>query len=226
MNVFSRFRRRGKAPYAALDDEERISRYVYLLNTLPASVIESAHATAFKEVPIERRREMFEQLRPFMSVAEQDAASDDPTVLAKLVRRAEERRAARVNGEKDAADRGSTATATSLVDPRDEVDSRAILRDSGVMTVVAMNFLMASSINSYFLFGAGSLLIADEPGWIGEMVDPGSTGVDASGFGGVFDGGGAGYDGGGFSGFDAGGFGGGGFGGGGVDGGGGGGGFG
>ena len=52
-----------RTPYAALTDEERISRYVYLLNTLPASVIESAHAKAFEDVPPERRREMFEQLQ-------------------------------------------------------------------------------------------------------------------------------------------------------------------
>ncbi|HEX7346205.1 MAG TPA: hypothetical protein VF253_05400, partial [Candidatus Limnocylindrales bacterium] len=62
MGVFSRFRRR-KNPYAAASEEEQIARYVYLLNTLPASVIESAHATAFQDVPVQRRREMFEQLR-------------------------------------------------------------------------------------------------------------------------------------------------------------------
>ena len=89
------FRRHKKRPYAALSDEERIARYVYLLNTLPASVIESAHAKAFEDVPPERRREMFEQLRPFMSETEQAAASDDPTVLARLIRRAEEHRAER-----------------------------------------------------------------------------------------------------------------------------------
>ena len=66
MSFLSRFRRR-KEPYAALADEERIARYVYLLNTLPSAVIESAHAKAFEDVPPERRREMFEQLKPFMS---------------------------------------------------------------------------------------------------------------------------------------------------------------
>nr|BFF11195.1 hypothetical protein GCM10025699_24980 [Microbacterium flavescens] len=62
MGMLSRFRRKRR--YAALSDEERIGRYVYLLNTLPASVIEKAHASAFSDVPAERRREMFEQLRP------------------------------------------------------------------------------------------------------------------------------------------------------------------
>lgn len=199
MGVLSRFRRRRKPPYAALTDEERIARYVYLLNTLPASVIESAHASAFKELPPERRREMFEQLRPFMSDAERDAASDDPTVLARLMRRAEERRAARAGGT-DAPPSAKTATGTAepLTDPRD------LLRDTGVMTVVALHFMSAQAVNSYFLFGAGSLTIGSEPAWVGDMVDPGTAGLDASGFAGGSDGGG--FDGGGF---DAGGFGGG-----------------
>ena len=110
MTFLSRFRRR-KSPYAALTDEERISRYVYLLNTLPAPVIESAHAKAFEDVPPERRREMFEQLKPFMSESEQAAASDDPTVLARLVRRAEEHRARR------AATAGRMAQAPSRPPP-------------------------------------------------------------------------------------------------------------
>jgi hypothetical protein len=171
VSILSRFRRR-KAPYAALSDEERIARYVYLLGTLPASVIESAHAAAFKDLPAERRREMFEQLRPFMSDAERNATSDDPKVLAKLVRRAE------------------------VADPR------AFLRDSGVMALVALNFVHSQAVSSYFLFGAGSLVLSDEPAWIGEMVDPGMTGVDAAGYGG-FDGSG-GWDAGGFGGFDGG----------------------
>ena len=107
-------------PYAALTDEERISRYVYLLNTLPASVIESAHAKAFEDLPPEQRREMFEQLRPFMSEDEREAASDDPTVLAKLVRRAEERRAQRAR-----TGRMPTPAATS----RDATSRRPARRD-------------------------------------------------------------------------------------------------
>jgi hypothetical protein len=202
VSILSRFRRK-KSPYAALTEEERIARYVYLLNTLPASVIESAHAAAFKDLPAERRREMFEQLRPFMSDAERDAASDDPTVLAKLVRRAEERRAARANGQ-GAADAGATVTATDgshdgFADPRD------YLRDSGVMALVAMSFVHSHAVNSYFLFGAGSLMLADEPAWIGEMVDPGTTGIDAAGYGGGWDAGGLGGFDGGVGGFDGGG---------------------
>ncbi len=75
MGMFSGFRRKRRV--AALTDEERIGRYVYLLNTLPASVIERAHAKAFQDLPPEQRRAMFDQLRPFMSESERDAASDD-----------------------------------------------------------------------------------------------------------------------------------------------------
>ncbi len=198
MGMLSRFRRKRR--YAALSDEERIGRYVYLLNTLPASVIEKAHASAFSDVPAERRREMFEQLRPFLSDAEQDAASDDPTVLARLVRRAEERR----------AERAQRAGEAEAGDARDEVDPRALLTSSGVAAVVSQNFLLSAVVITYFSAGAGSLAIASEPGWVGETYDPGATAAfDGGGFSGDY-GGGGGFDGGGFGGgFDGGGFGGG-----------------
>lgn len=200
MGMLSRFQRRRRV--AALTDEERIGRYVYLLNTLPAPVIEGAHATAFKELPPDRRREMFEQLRPFMAESERNAASDDPSVLAKLVRRAEERRAQR-EGQTDAATR---PTSVAEADPRDAVDSRRLLLDNGVAVVVAQNFLLSAAVMSYWSVGGGSLAIASEPAWVGDTYDTGSGG----GFdGGGFDGGGyGGFDGGGFGGFDGGGFGG------------------
>jgi hypothetical protein len=204
MSFLSRFRRR-KSPYAALTEEEQISRYVYLLNTLPASVIESAHAKAFQDLPVERRREMFAQLRPFMSEAERSAADDDPSVLAKLVRRAESRRAERAasSGEPDAEAEASVRTATATAD-HGYVDPRAMMMQTGVMALVAYQFMTTSAVTAYFTVGAGSLVIGDQPGWVGDTFDPGSTGIDAAGF----DGGG--FDGGGFGGgFDAGGFGGG-----------------
>ena len=210
MGILSKFRRR-KNPYAAVTEEEQIARYVYLLNTLPASVIESAHAAAFKDLSVAQRREMFEQLRPFMSDAERAASPEDPHVLATLVRRAEERRAARAaaGGEPDAEAEASVRTATATADRNGDVDSRDVMMRTGVMGLVAYQFLMASSVSAYFTVGAGSLVIGDQPGWVGDTFDPGSTSIDAAGVGG-FDGGGGGYDGGGFGGgFDGGGFGGG-----------------
>jgi len=206
MSILSRFRRR-RNPYRAVSEEEQISRYVYLLNTLPASVIESAHASAFSDVPAARRREMFEQLRPFMSDEERSASPDDPHVLAKLVRRAEERRAERAaaGGGAGAERAASVKTQTATAEPQPYVDARDVLMQTGVMAVVAYQFAAATAVTSYFTVGAGSLVLGDQPGWVGDMVDPGSTGID----GGGYDGGGGGYDGGGFGGFDAGGFGGG-----------------
>jgi hypothetical protein len=202
MAFLSRFRRR-KNPYAAATEEEQIARYVYLLNTLPASVIQSAHAAAFKDLPAARRREMFEQLRPFMSDAERSASPEDPYVLATLVRRAEERRAARAaaGAGPDAAAEASVRTATATADDS-YVDPRGVMMQTGVMALVAYQFMTTSAITAYFTVGAGSLAIGDQPGWVGDTFDPGSNGIDASGVGG--------YDGGGFGGgFDAGGFGGG-----------------
>jgi uncharacterized membrane protein YgcG len=207
MGIFSRFRRR-KDPFAAATEEEQIARYVYLLNTLPASVIESAHATAFKKLPAAQRREMFEQLRPFMSEAERTASPEDPTVLATLMRRAEQRKAERAaakdgpDAEAEASVRTTTATADSTY-----VDPRSVMMQSGAMGIVAYQFLMTSAVYSYFTFGAGSLTIGDQPGWVGDAFDPSSGAIDAAGYGGYDGGAGGGYDGGGYSGgFDGGGF--------------------
>ena len=206
MGFLSRFRRR-RNPYGAVTEEEQIARYVYLLNTLPASVIESAHASAFKDLSVAQRREMFDQLRPFMSDDERSAASDDPHVLARLVRRAEERRTARAATQSgpDAEAEASVRTTTATADPA-YTDPRAVMMQTGVMSLVAYQFLLTSSVSAYFTVGAGSLMIGDQPGWVGDTFDPGSaSGIDAAGFGG-YDGGG--YDGGGGfgGGFDGGGF--------------------
>ncbi|WP_194398838.1 MULTISPECIES: hypothetical protein [Microbacterium] len=219
MGVLSRFRRR-KTPYRAATEEEQIARYVYLLGSLPASVIESAHASAFADVPPERRRQMFEQLRPFLAESERDAAAEDPTVIARLVRRAEEHRAQRA-AQAEAARQASADPARTAVavddgdprdrvdgDPRDRVDVQSMLLHVGVMTIVANQFLLSSSVAAYFTVGAGSLQLGSEPGWVGETYDPG-FGVDGGGGAGGFDGGGGAFDTGGFGGFDAGGFGGG-----------------
>ncbi|WP_169582669.1 MULTISPECIES: hypothetical protein [Microbacterium] len=199
MGWLSKFVRRRRV--TGISDEERMGRYVYLLNTLPASVIESAHASAFKDLPAERRREMFEQLRPFLSDAERDASTDDPTVIAKLFRRAEERRAEREEG---GADRRSAATMTDEADPRDLVDPRQLVLSSGAAALVTQNFLLSAAVATYFSAGAGSLMLDTSPTWIGDTYDPGSGGgFDGGGFGGGFDGGGGfggGFDGGGFGG--------------------------
>lgn len=209
MGLFSGFRRRKHS--AAVTEEERIARYVYLLNTLPASVIESAHAAAFADVPAQRRREMFEQLRPFMSESERSASPEDPHVLARLVRRAEERRAERAaaGDAPDAAAEAAVRTRTATADDS-YVDPRAMMMQTGVMALVAYQFMTASAVSAYFTVGAGSLTVGDEPAWVGDTFDPGSSGMDASagldggawdggGFGGGFDGSGlgGGFDGGG-----------------------------
>ena len=145
-------------------------------------MIESAHATAFSDVPAERRREMFEQLRPFMSDAERTASPDDPHVLAKLVRRAEERvpSARRRAGRADAEARGIRRDPDRRPPKRRHVDPRDVLMQTGVMAIVAYQFTATTAVSSYFTVGAGSLVIGDQPGWVGDMVDPGSTGIDAA----------------------------------------------
>lgn len=215
MGMLSRFRRR-RAPYRAASEEERISRYVYLLGTLPASVIESAHASAFADVPPQRRREMFEQLRPFLAESERDAAAEDPSVIARLVRRAEEHRARRAADDgtdaatRSAADPARTAVGVDEADPRDRVDVQSMLSNVGIMAIVANQFLLSTSVTMYYTMGAGSLQLGSEPAWVGETYDPGFTGFDGGGSGGFDGGGSGGFDGGGGA-FDGGGFGGAGF---------------
>lgn len=197
MGVLSRFRRGRKTPYRAVTEEEQISRYVYLLNTLPASVIESAHAAAFRDLPVERRRQMLEELRPFLRDDERRDATAEPGLLAQLLRRAERYRAERFEGR----------LTPETGDPRDAADPRSVLMSAGVMTVVAQQFLLTQAVTAYFTVGAGSLMLAEQPGWLVDTVDPGAT-ADAGGFAG--DGGlGGGFGDGGFGGMDAGGFGGG-----------------
>ena len=145
MGFLSRFRRR-KTPYGAVTDEEQIARYVYLLNTLPASVIESAHAAAFADLTPAQRREMFEQLRPFMSDAERTASADDPHVLAKLVRRAEERRAERAADAPDPAAEVSVRTSTATQDPN-HIDPRQVMTQAGEMSLHHPLVLHASNPN-------------------------------------------------------------------------------
>lgn len=199
MGILSRWRAR-RDPYAAVTEEERIARYVYLLNTLPSSVIESAHAKAFADLPVQRRREMFERLRPFMVDDEKDAPPEDPTVLARLVRRAEEHRARRGSGSGDSTVSASTTVRES--DARDGVDSRGVLLQSAVAGVLAHQMLTSATLVYYFGHGGGSIGIAGEPAWVGQTFDPVGTGWESAGAG--FDGGG-GFDPGG--GFDGGGFG-------------------
>ena len=118
-------------------------------------------------------------------MTERAAASDDPTVLARLVRRAEEHRARRAaSGGADAATSVATAT-REPDDPRDAVDPRAMLQSTGVMTIVATQFLVSTSISSYFIYGAGSLELADQPGWVADTYDP-YAGVDPGAGGGDY----------------------------------------
>lgn len=203
MGVFSRFRRRRRSPYEAVTDEERIARYVYLLNTLPASVVESAHASAFRDVPVERRREMFAQLEPFLAKDESRGSGDDPGLLARLLRRAEQYRTEREESRRSGA--GTPPDDAAGGDPRDGVDPRNVLLSAGVMTVVAQQFLLTQAVTAYFTVGAGSLMLAEQPAWLGDMVDPGGGLADAGGSAGMDGGGFGGFDGGGFGGFDGGG---------------------
>ncbi|MDZ8172605.1 hypothetical protein [Microbacterium xanthum] len=206
MGVLSRWRRR-RSPRRAISEEEQIARYVYLLGSLPSSVIEKAHADAFRDLPPETRREMFDRLRPFMADGERaDPESGD--LLAVLVRRAEERRARRA-GAAEVAAGGAVASTTALAatgtpaDPRDDIDPRALLGSVGVMSVVAHHFLLSSALTTYFTVGAGAML-GGQPAWIGDV-----TGVETVAVGGMdgagFDAGAGGFDVAGFGGFDAGG---------------------
>lgn len=160
MSLFSKSRH-DKSHHAAVPEEERVARYRYLVDTLPPSVIESAHAAAFEDLPPEKRRELADRLQSSLTDAERDAAADDPATLAAIVRRADARHA-----ETDAAASGGPAP----------VDTRDVLRETGVIGLVATGVLAAHAVAAYFTTGAGSLTIADEPEWVVASYDPGAAG--------------------------------------------------
>ncbi len=105
---------------------------------------------------------MFEQLQ---TLHVRDRAgrrrSDDPTVLATLMRRAEERRAERAAGA-DADDRpDATATDESAIRATRSTRATMLQNDRGHDARGDEQFLLASAVSSYFLYGAGSLDLAD-----------------------------------------------------------------
>lgn len=208
------WRRRRRTPYAAVTEEERMSRYVYLLSTLPPSVVERAHEAAFRELPLQRRREMFEKLRPFMT-EEERVREPQPAVLAGVFRRLTP------SGGAGTAVREHDRIA-SRDSARADVERRAAelwpFDDPLLFAIVASHFITSATVVSYFTIGAGSIGIAGEPAWVGELggvpADAGAFGGyggdGAYGYGGDGGYGSGGHDGGGFGGgLDGGGFGGG-----------------
>lgn len=150
--------RHEKSHHAAIPEDERLLRYVYLVETLPWGVLESAHATAFEDLSPEQRRDLFARLRPVMTEQERADGSDDPATLASIVRRADTQHAM--------ADAAAT-----------DIDTRAAMRDAGVLGVVTTGVLAAHSVAAYFTTGAGSLGIADEPEWVVASYDPPAAGA-------------------------------------------------
>ncbi|MEU1973290.1 hypothetical protein ABZ477_16680 [Microbacterium sp. NPDC019599] len=158
MGIFSRSRH-DKEPLEEITGEERMLRYLHLLGTLPPTVIEKAHASVFKAVPVEQRREIAHRLQPPSSDTERDAASDDPRVLAALFARAVERRA---QPQKEIA---SESEAIADADPLE------VLRDVGAADLVASRLITDYAVSTYFLYGAGSQTLDQQPAWVVEMVN-------------------------------------------------------
>lgn len=146
---------RHEKHHATIPDEERVVRYTYLVETLPWTVIESAHATAFEDLTPEQRRDLLGRLQT-VATDEQRASDADPATLAAVVRTAETEEAVR--------------------DAAASVDTRAVMRDAGVLVTVATGVLAAHSVVAYFATGAGSLSISNEPEWVQKSYDPSAAG--------------------------------------------------
>ena len=206
------FRRQRNDPYAALSDEERMSRYVHLLNTLPVDVIERAHEAAFRRLPRRERREMFDQLRPFMSEQERERRPV-PALMAGVLRRVSAQR----HGATALADRGDTDTDTETDGDGEghrRRDPDPVLPTAAISAMTAQHFLTSAVVVSYFAYGAGAATLDGQPEWVSDLAasdvaSAGHSGAyggehsagygDGGGFGGGFDGGGfgGGFDGGG-----------------------------
>ncbi|WOQ69813.1 hypothetical protein RYJ27_00755 [Microbacterium limosum] len=204
------FRRRRHEPYAALSEEERMSRYVYLLNTLPAEVIEKAHEAAFRELSVRERREMFDRLRPFMSVEEQ-AGRPRPALMAGVLRRISGVNGGTTVRERDGSGTGASTGAGTAEDPRRAFEDS--LQANAITAAMAQHFILSAVVVSYFAHGAGAGMLAAQPAWVSDLAATDAAGAGhAGGYGGEHSAGygdGGGYDGGfggGFGGgFDAGG---------------------
>lgn len=77
----------------AVSEEEQMKRYVYLLESLPRTVVEHAHAAAFAELSPAQRQEVSDVVGPLVSDAPGVSATSDSEVLAGLVRDPEPRAA-------------------------------------------------------------------------------------------------------------------------------------
>src|SRR5215813_12890633 len=75
----------------ALDDDQAIARYRYMLRTAAPEAIEQAHAEAFARLTPEQRRVVLEQLRAASPEGPRDATPvlSDPQALARYATRTE-----------------------------------------------------------------------------------------------------------------------------------------
>ena len=70
-------------------EHELITRYGYLLATLPHALVERIHATVFSGLSVPQCRIITDRIRPELSDAARRTISEDPALLAEMVRRTE-----------------------------------------------------------------------------------------------------------------------------------------
>lgn len=70
----------------AIDEDEQIARYAYVLGTIPDSVADRAYASAFSRLPPDDRLDIVRQLHAQMPGAEGDVLCESPEAFARLMR--------------------------------------------------------------------------------------------------------------------------------------------
>lgn len=70
----------------AIDEDEQIARYAYVLGAIPVSIADRAYASAFAQLTSAERLDIVEQLREHVPAPPSEPPSDGPDAFAGLMR--------------------------------------------------------------------------------------------------------------------------------------------
>ncbi len=157
---------RPRVRFSNLTNAVKVQRYVYVLDSLPAPVIEDAHRQVLATVPGGARRQIGRGLRPLLTASERHHSAQ-PAVLARAIRRAEESRSAR--GRQDTS--REPEDSSHAVDMPHDIDARLVLASAAVLPYVAYRVVYSDPVYDYLVSTSG-LSLARRPVWVMAMVTP------------------------------------------------------
>ena len=157
---------RPRVRFSNLTNAVKVERYVYVLDSLPAPVIEDAHRQVLATVPGGARRQIGRGLRPLLTASERHHSAQ-PAVLARAIRRAEESRSARERQDTSREPEDSS----HAVDMPHDIDARLVLASAAVLPYVAYRVVYSDPVYDYLVSTSG-LSLARRPVWVMAMITP------------------------------------------------------